>query len=132
AVGTLPAAGPFPTTPPTPPAGGGGVLGNLTPSVRNAALSTFVYLNQEAIVPIYYPFGHPMLGWTIRSVSSMYLPTTTLNLPLFDNRSAAGKGRTMGQGGCGEQLGNIDTSSTEHQTAGQSANQGACEEGAAQ
>jgi hypothetical protein len=129
AVGTLPAAGPFPTTPPPPlpPSGG---LGNLAPSVLRAVQSTFSYLNQEAFVPMFYLYGHPTLGWTIRSVTSMYVPTTTLNLPLFDNRAAAARrGTATGGGGCGERLGNSDMLSSEYRS-GQPATQGACEEGA--
>jgi hypothetical protein len=128
AVGTLPAAGPFPTGPPTPPTGG---LGNLAPSVLRAVLSTFSYLNQEAFVPVFYPYGHPTLGWTIRSVTSTYVPTTTLNLPLFDNRAgAASRGGAKGQGGCGERPGKSDMLSGDS-SSGQPVTQGACDEGAA-
>ena len=123
AVGTLPAAGPFPLTPPVPPSGGG-TPGDLAPSVRPLVFNTFGQLNQETFVPMYYPFGHPILGWTIRSVTSIYLPTTTLNLPLFDNRgSRAGSEDATGQGGCAEQPGDKEVS-------GQSAPRGGCEEGA--
>jgi hypothetical protein len=130
AVGTLPAAGPFPTAPAPPPAPSGG-LGNLAPSVLRAVLGTFAYLNQEAYVPMYYPYGHPILGWTIRSVTSMYMPTTTLNLPLFDNRAAtAGRGAATGEGGCGERPGNSDMLSSDS-SSGRPKTHGACDEGAA-
>ncbi|HXX76190.1 MAG TPA: hypothetical protein VEI50_13760, partial [Nitrospiraceae bacterium] len=62
-------------------------------NLSNLVTGTFGYLNPEEIVPIFYLYGRPILGWTIRSVTSMYLPTITLDLPLFDNRAAtAGRG----------------------------------------
>jgi len=126
AVGTLPAAGPFPTTPPPPFTGGGTgfVLANLTPSVLTEVQSTFGSLNLETFVPQYYLFGHPMLAWTIRSVTSLYVPTIPLGLPLFDNRaSRIGSVSGSGQGGCAEQPG-------DNGIAGQAGPRGGCEEGA--
>ncbi len=124
AVGTLLAAGPFPSVSPSVFAAGGGgrgLLGTLAPSVLQTVQSTFVYLNPETFIPLYYPFGHPMLGWTIRSVTSLYVPTTPLNLPLFDNRASGTQSvGGSGQGSCGERPGEKE---------GQSAPRGGCEEG---
>jgi hypothetical protein len=126
AVGTLPAAGPFPTVP-TPPSGGGGTgpgPANLAPSVLQAVLSASGYRNPETFIPLYYPFGHPMLGWTIRSVTSLYVPTTPLNLPLFDNRAKSTAPAASGQGGCAERRGDEEVS-------GAGTPDGGCEEGVA-
>ena len=111
--GRCSAAGPFPNAPPSifATVGGRGLLQGVE--------STFVYLNPETFIPLYYPFGHPMLGWTIRSVTSLYVPTTPLNLPLFDNR-ASGTQSVGGSGSCGERSGEKE---------GQSAPKGGCEEG---
>jgi hypothetical protein len=130
AVGTLPAAGPFPTAPPSPPAGGGGgVLGNLAPSVRSAVINTLGYLNQESFVPMYYFIGHPILGRTVVNATSLYVPTTPLNLPLFDNRASTVQGPATEKGSCGGRPSDGETALSESSSSSASATQGSCEEG---